>query len=376
MVIELYIFSLITIAYGIFTTFALIGINKLKRGLVLNNLSNLPFISIVISARNEAENIVVCLEQIKKQSYPANRYEVILVDDASDDFTLKCAEAFFLNSELNYQLVKRIIHQGKKKNISDAIDLARGTIIITSDADVVFRYANWLLNIGAYFVKHSPDMLVMPVDFKSDKKIINAFQIFENIALTAIAAGYAGLKKPFLCNGANLAFKKSTFSIVGGYQSHMHLSSGEDVFLMEEIKLQPEGRVDYLFSPEAIVKTVAQKTVSSLFIQRVRWASKTKYNYNKLNRFSALIVVLANLIFLALLVAIVKKSFIIPYLSIFAMAKIVFDFLLLFLASNFLGRVKYMWLIIPFECIYWCYALIVGISSFFIKPTWKGIKIN
>ena len=376
MLIELYIFAFVIIAYGTFTTVALWGIGKLNRNVSLAPSDDLPFISIVISARNEEKNILLCLEQFSKQTYPVNRFEIILSDDASNDKTFELAEEWLQKSGLQYHLIKQDNHKGKKNSLSTAIDLAKGSIIITSDADIVFRYSTWLIIIGSYFVKHSPNMLVMPVDFIYKKNVFTVFQIIENIALTGITAGYTGIQKPFLCNGANLAFKKAAYENVNGYNSHLHISSGEDVFLMEDLKIMDPAGIHYLFSRELIVKTIPKTTLVSLFRQRIRWAHKTKYNTNPLNLFSALIVVLANMLLLALLVAILKKSFIIPYLSIFMLAKVVFDFLLLFLASDFLGRIKYIWWIIPFECIYWCYALSVGIASFFIKPTWKGKKIN
>jgi len=219
-------------------------------------------------------------------------------------------------------------------------------------------------------------MLVMPIDFENQSGLLAKFQIMENLALTAITAGYSGIQKPFMCNGANLAFKKDAYRLVNGYQSHLHLSSGEDVFLMEDLKkLAPEA-IHYGLIRTLIVKTKPVTNFNNLFQQRIRWASKAKYNSNNLNLFAGFIILATNLLFLALFVAILKKSVIIPYLSIFVLAKFVFDFLLLFLASNFLGRTKQILWLIPFECIYWLYALIVGIGSLFLKPKWKGKKIN
>jgi cellulose synthase/poly-beta-1,6-N-acetylglucosamine synthase-like glycosyltransferase len=154
------------------------------------------------------------------------------------------------------------------------------------------------------------------------------------------------------------------------------LSSGEDVFILESFKKINPKLVQYVLSRELIVKTSTVNNLKDLISQRVRWASKTKENRSLLNTFFAFIVLISNLIFLALLVAAFKKSVILPFLSIFALAKFVFDFLLLFLASDFLGRLKYIWWLIPFECIYWIYALYIGIVSLFYKPSWKGKKIK
>lgn len=375
MLIELYIFAFVILAYGTFTTLALIGFGRLNDTVKEVAITD-SFISIVISARNEEATIAECLTQITKQNFSKQHFELILIDDSSDDNTYTIALSILEQSGLSYQLIKQDIHQGKKRNLSEAIQKAKGSIIITSDADVIYRNPYWLLTISRYFKNYSPNMLVMPIDFETQSGFLTQFQITENIALTAITAGYCGIKKPFMCNGANLAFKKSAYDLVSGYQSHIHISSGEDVFLMEEIKKIDSNSIHYGLIREFIVKTKALTTVESLFKQRIRWAYKAKYSSNNLNLFAGFIILAANLLFLALFVAILKKSVIIPYLSIFMLAKFVFDFLLLFLASNFLGRTKLIWWLIPFECIYWLYALIVGTSSLFMKPTWKGKKIN
>ena len=375
MLIELYIFSFIIVAYGTFTTLALIGFGRLREKVKETSTIDV-YISIVISARNEEALINECLQQIIKQNFLKENFELILIDDASEDNTYQIALKTLQNSDISYQLIRKETHQGKKRNLSEAIQKAKGSIIITSDADVIYRNPDWLLTIYRYFKNYSPNMLIMPIDFETQSGFLNKFQIIENLALTAITAGYCGIKKPFMCNGANLAFTKNAYNHVNGYQSHLHISSGEDIFLLEEIKKIDSNSIHYGLIREFIVKTKTVNTIDNLFKQRVRWASKAKYNSNNINLFASFIILAANLLFLALFVAILKKSVIIPYLSIFVLAKFVFDFLLLFLASNFLGRTKQIWWLIPFECIYWLYAFIIGIGSLFLKPYWKGKKIN
>jgi hypothetical protein len=87
---------------------------------------------------------------------------------------------------------------------------------------VIYRHPNWLQNISSYFNTLSPNMLIMPVDFKNQSGLLAAFQITENLALTGITAGFTGIERPFMCNGANLAFKKSVYEAVLGYDSHLH----------------------------------------------------------------------------------------------------------------------------------------------------------
>jgi glycosyltransferase involved in cell wall biosynthesis len=376
MLVELYVFAFIIIMYGTFTTLAIIGFNKLRSAPNIIYSQNDHFISIVISARNEENTIEECIYEIEKQHFSKNKFELILIDDCSDDRTYELAKLILEKSSLSYQIIKQEIHQGKKQNLALAIKKAKGEIIITSDADVIYRHPNWLQTISTHFNDKSINLLIMPVDFNTQSTLLSIFQITENIALTGVTAGFAGIKKPFMCNGANLAFKKSAYTSVNGYNSHIQISSGEDIFLLESIKKTDPTSIHYSLSRELIVKTNCQNNLKAFINQRIRWASKIKSNSSLINSFASFIVLAANLIFLALLVAILKKSVILPYLSIFALAKFVFDFLLLFLASDFLGRIKYIWWLIPFECIYWMYALYIGITSLFYKPSWKGKKIR
>jgi cellulose synthase/poly-beta-1,6-N-acetylglucosamine synthase-like glycosyltransferase len=376
MLIEFYIFACIIVLYGLLITISIIGFGKLKRVIKEVQCQESEFISIIISARNEAKHIEECIFEIGKQNFPKNKYELILIDDASEDTTYDLAYNSLIESGLTYQIIKQPEHKGKKHNLSQAIELAKGSIIITSDADVLYRHQNWLASISNYFKANSPNMLIMPIDYQTQSGLLSSFQIIENIALTGVTAGFTGIQKPFMCNGANLAFKKWAFENIAGYQSHLHISSGEDVFLMEDLKKNDPKSIHYVLIRELIVKTAPVNSLTELLNQRIRWAYKSKNNPNNLNLFAGFVIVAANLLVLALFVAILKKSVIIPYLSIFVLAKFVFDFLLLFLASDFLGRTKYIWWLLPFECVYWIYALVVGTISLFIKPYWKGKKIN
>ncbi len=376
MLIELYIFAFITILYGLLITLAIIGFGKLKRGMQLSSNSEPEFISIVVSARNEAKLVREFIYEISKQNFPKQSYELIFIDDASEDDTYHLAQKSLKESGINFQILKQKQHKGKKYNIAQAIEISKGAIIITTDADVIQRHPNWLVSISNYFSNNLPNMLVMPIDFQNNNGLLSSFQIVENLALTGFTAGFTGINKPFMCNGANLAFKRNAYDSVSGYQSHIQISSGEDVLLLEDFKKQDSKLIHYVLARELVVKTISVKSLRELLNQRIRWAYKAKNNPNHLNLFSGFVIVAANLLILALFVAILKKSVIMPYLSIFVAAKFVFDFLLLFLASDFLGRIKYIWWLIPFECVYWIYALIIGTTSMFIKPYWKGKKIN
>lgn len=377
MAFELIFFAVVISLYGVLMLIAIYGLYSLSRQPSKNvSLTAYPFISIILSIRNEENNAEEFVKQIAKQSYSKQHFELIVLDDASTDFSCEVFDVLLKKTDITFSLIKHKLHKGKKINISEGIELAKGSIIVTTDADVTYRDKNWLQHIAFEFQNKETNMLIMPVDFNNVHNGLSIFQATENMALVAIAAGYGALQKPFLCNGANLAFTKKAFNEVGGYASHITVSSGEDVFLLEDLKTLGAQFIRYTNQKQCIVKTRPMATTVDFFQQRLRWAAKSTKNPNWLNGIMSSIVVMANFIFIAFAFAFITNNVNLAYLGIFALIKLMFDFLLLFLASNFIGKKKYMAFLVPFECTYWLYAIIVGIGALFFKPYWKGIKIN
>lgn len=371
------IFGILIIAYGFVITIAMLGWSRLSYFKADMKEQHHTRVSIVIPAKNEASNIVHCVKELVAQAYPEQLFEIVVVDDASEDNTWQVISEYAASQPAKIVLLRQSAHAGKKQCLTEAIAQCTGDLVITSDADMFGRSQYWLQTIVAYYEAHRPKMIIMPLSYQLGSSFLNRFQVTENTALAGVTGGYAGMHRAFLCNGANLAFEKDAFISVGGYSSHSHIASGEDVFLLEDIKKKYSSRaIQYLFSRQAIAKTYSVAGFRDLFNQRLRWAYKAKYSTNKLNALVGFIVVAANLVFPALFVGLIERSPLISYLSIFAMAKVVFDFLLLFLASDFLGVRPVLIFVVPFECIYWIYATVVGLSSVLVKPTWKNRKIK
>lgn len=377
MAFELIFFAVVILLYSFLMVKAIYGLILLsKQSLQEVDLTAFPFISIIVSIRNERNNAEEFVKQIEKQTYPKQHFELIVIDDASTDFSFEAFDAILKKTEITFILKKQSSHKGKKTNISEAIKSAEGTIIVTTDADVIYRDKNWVQCIAFEFQKKETNMLIMPIDFCEEHHALAIFQATENMALTAIAAGYVALQNPFLCNGANLAFTKKAFEKVNGYASHISISSGEDVFLLEDLKSLGAHFIRYANRAECIVKTKPMTIMSDFFQQRLRWAAKSTQNPNSLNALMGGVVLFANMILVVFVFALIRNNTDLYYLGIFAFIKLMFDFLLLFLASTFVGKKKYLAFLMPFECVYWIYAVVVALGALFFKPYWKGIKIN
>ena len=238
--------------------------------------------TVIIPARNEAANIKACVESVLAQEYPADAFEIIVIDDFSEDDTAFIVQALSQQyPQVRLLQLKDHCKEGetlayKKKAIEIAVSVAKGDWILTTDADCIVP-ARWLFLYNAYIQEHHPSFVAAPVMFIKTAGILNQFQLLDFLALQGITAAAVGAGKHSMSNGANLGFEKTAFIAVGGYQGVDHIASGDDMFLMHKMKQTLHKPVGYLFHPDAIVLTAAMDTWKGFIMQRIRWASKARY---------------------------------------------------------------------------------------------------
>ncbi len=234
------------------------------------------YLSVVIAARNEQKNIINILQSIENQSIGKKHFEIIVVDDFSTDNTFQLIETFTTNSKLNIRLVKNDI-QGKKNAITKAIALAKGEIIVCTDADCIVS-EKWLETIAAYFASTQAELVFGPVMIEaSEANLFHQMQQIEFASLIGSGAASWHANMPNMCNGANLAYKKTAFTTVNGFEGNEGVASGDDEFLMHKIFEKSPDKVFFLKSSDAIVTTKPLNSLNDFFRQRLRWASKWEH---------------------------------------------------------------------------------------------------
>ncbi len=235
-------------------------------------------VTVIIPARNEAENIAACLNTACQQNFPIEHYEVLLVDDHSTDQTgVIAADLGYSNLRvitLADHVDKNKIQSFKKMGIATAIDQATGTLIVTTDADCTVS-PDWLNFLVSFYEAHPYKFIAAPVNFYKEKNILEKFQSLDFQGMMGITG--AGIAGDFMrmCNGANLAYEKSAYTAVDGFVGIDELASGDDMLLMQKIIRKFPGSVGYLKNPAACTYTMAQPDLSSFISQRLRWASKS-----------------------------------------------------------------------------------------------------
>ena len=345
-------------------------------------------ITVIIPARNEAQNIGHCLQSIIKQTYPANLFEVIVVDDHSADDTSLIVRSFKKNNIHCISLkdfVTDKLNSYKKKAIEIAIEHSTGDLIVTTDADC-FMGKDWLKTIAAFYEEFIPAFIAAPVLINSNNKFLSIFQSLDFMTLQGITGAAVYKNMHCMCNGANLAYEKKAFNAVGGFKGIDSIASGDDMLLMHKIYERYPDRVLFLKAAAAIVQTQPMHTLKDFFNQRIRWASKAdKYNDKRILPVLVLVYFLNVMLLLLPLLAIFNRqnfvifnySFsIIQYWIVLVILKTITEIFYLLPVAEFFNKKRILlWFPVaqPFHILY---TIIAGWLGKFGTYQWKDRKVK
>lgn len=333
-------------------------------------------ISVIIPVRNEEKHLAALVSDMMEQDYPKTLFELIFVDDHSDDGTKALIHSFmevFSWEGIRY-LALADFHgrEGKKAAIETGVEKASGSLIVTTDADCRFP-KTWLSAIAAYYQVHKPKMMLAPVRMDPGNSLFGSLQSLEFASLIAASAGSASAGFPLLANGANLAFERDAFLLVGGYASNRQYSSGDDIFLLQSVRKQFGAKaVHYIKSRPATVSTPALPGFKEFLNQRLRWVSKNK-GYRDMNVLaSGALVYAVNALLPLLLVAGFFNGEAWKAAFIWYVVKMAVDLPVLAGVASFTGAGKTIVLIPFMEILNALYTAFIGIAGIFIPYEWKG----
>ena len=326
-------------------------------------------ISVILPVRNEEKNISFILSCLSKQKYPADKFEIIVVDDFSTDTTPDIIKKMACP---NVKYIHLKNGGGKKNAITEGILYSTGTLIVTTDADCIIN-DSWLSTIAAFYEEKRPKMIIAPVLLTDTGNVsfISHIQSQEMMVLTASAGASAYYDFPILCSGANLIYEKEVFIAVGGFEGSDQVLSGDDVFLMQKIHIAFSKGIKYLKSKEAIVYTTPEKHAYDALLQRKRWASKFFfYGFNHIT-LTAMLVFLTNfLIIISALLTLANIDYAPLFITSFS-AKWVADGLLYYSASLFFEKKINPFIFLLNSLLYPVYVSWIGLIAPFTNYSWK-----
>ena len=337
--------------------------------------------SIVIPFRNEAKNLPRLLNSISELNYPKDLFEVIFVDDDSQDHSVEIIKHAFDTKSLKKEFSRtdgiyiinnnRISNSPKKDAITSAIHIANNEWIITTDADCILPKF-WLDGFDEFIQTKQPNCIVAPVTYFGKTSFFNRFQTLDVLSLQGATIGGFGLNRPFMCNGANFAYRKSVFTSIQGFDGNSEIASGDDIFLLEKIKKHDYKNVNYLKTQKVIVHTRPVKNLKQLIQQRLRWASKTSRNPNWVSKLIGMVVLLANMVCIAIIPLLIFNLISARVAVALWVIKFAIDFLLLFKTTRFFKQENLLLSYVFSSLLYPFFSIYIVILSLFKSYNWKG----
>lgn len=378
------IFFLVLLVYVLTIAQLIVGFGKVKTTAFVPGQPK-TFFAIVVPFRNEAAHLPALLQSIKSLNYPKDLFEIILVDDASEDDSVRQIYNWRMeNGVFQTTLLEniRLSDSPKKDAIARAVPIVQHDWIVTTDADCTVA-ENWLLALDQYIQNSDAEMIAGAVIYKTRNSFLQQFQQLDLLSLQGTTIGSFGMDLGFLCNGANLCYTKSLFTRLHGFAGNNQLGSGDDVFLLQKSMKENPRQVHFLKSQAAIVRTKPETSWRKLFSQRVRWASKTGAYQSVFGKDLAVIVFLMNLVLVVGFVSAVTGCRFSDVgcqvhtmvLAVGFVLKFFFDAILLFKTNRFL-KTNSLWWILPASLFYPFFCVTVAVFSWFGNYSWKGRKFK
>ncbi len=334
-------------------------------------VDDLPGVSVIVAMRNEAQQLPQLLSSLQDQDYPGP-FEVILVDDASDDESAQIAQDLMGSLDLKVFRLPDSNAPGlsrKKLAITKGVSNARYPTIMVTDADCEAP-AGWIRLTSQYLAKHKAHMVCGIVRWSKSSWSWQPLLDQEFAALQSIGAASLSWGTPNMCNGANLAFTKNAFQEVNGYEGYEEVTSGDDEFLLYKVWTQFNGGVYFLKHPETVVTTLPPQNWREFWHQRRRWSGKWKHHKRFTTKFLGILVLLVHLSFLVALLTLILNPA--HYLAGVIGSKILAEALLLIAVLRFQRRTfKIGWFLIG-QFLYSIYALSFGFMANFGSFNWKN----
>jgi cellulose synthase/poly-beta-1,6-N-acetylglucosamine synthase-like glycosyltransferase len=324
------------------------------------------FVSVVVACRDEEETLPLLLSDFPDQSCNPDLFEIIIVSDNSSDSTFEVASGF---SRIRNMKVLKSAGSGKKKAIRTGVEASAGSYIIVTDADCRVGN-NWLKTIASFEAEYQPEMIICPVQLLGGRGFFHRFQELEFLSLQGITAGTAAGQNPVMCNGACLAFQKETYLKYAG-SLHDELASGDDVFLLHNIKSDRGKRIMWLESAEAKAVTPASDNLSSFIHQRARWISKAGAYSDRFTRLLAIVTFVTISVQLLLFVGGLFNSGLLLVFAVYFVLKSVPDFLVLSNTAARYGKKNLMRWFLPSQLIYPIYVLVIIPWSIVNRAKWS-----
>lgn len=335
-----------------------------------NNSLELPGVSVVISAKNEFENLKKLIPLLLKQQF--NSYEIILVDDKSSDDTYD----YFIDldqREANFKLVRidsTPDHiNNKKYALTIGIRAAKYDYILLTDADCFPESELWLKEMSHGFASNKKKYVIGYSQYYKEKGLLNYFIKYETLHTAIQYIGIGLLGNPYMGVGRNMGYLKSQFLEKNGFGKFREVVGGDDDLL---INLYAKRKnTSFVLSPNSTIYSNPKTKLSDFILQKTRHLSVGKH-YRATDKLLLGFILISKIIFWGSFIAAIMSVFQTYFvLGGFSLAMVSLLTALLVLKKK-TGDKSSIWMLPILDLIFIFYYISTGLKVLFTKKVrWK-----
>ncbi len=286
--LELIVFGILLLAflYQLYFYFRYLnGVLRLRTKIKKNKVSLMteqPPISVIICAKDEADNLRKFLPFILQQEYPD--FEVIVINDGSTDETdtlLRDLCKEHTNLRTTFVPVGANNVSTKKLGLTLGVKAAKNDILLFTDADCMPEDKTWIARMARNFNRET-DFVLGYGAYLQKKSFVNRLITYDTLFIALQYMGMALVHKPYMGVGRNLAYRKETFFAQKGFASTLHLNSGDDDLMVNKAATGQNTRVE--IAPDSVTWSEPNKNFKSWFYQKERHLSVSSY-YKESSKF-------------------------------------------------------------------------------------------
>ncbi len=229
-------------------------------------------LSVIICAKNEAENLQKNLPSILEQDY--SNFEIVLVNDSSSDETLEVMKRFKeLHDNIKIVDAKPIeaFWGNKKYALTLGIKASKNNFLVFTDADCRPNSNKWLQYMSSKFSNQKAIVLGYGAYAKKRFSLLNSLIRFETVVTALQYFSYANLGLPYMGVGRNMAYRKELFFNNSGFNGHMAIKSGDDDLFINEVA--DKGNTTICTSEESFTTSEPKTSFKDWILQKRRHVS-------------------------------------------------------------------------------------------------------
>jgi biofilm PGA synthesis N-glycosyltransferase PgaC len=331
---------------------------------------NIP-VSVIISARNEAENLIKYLPAILEQDYP--QFEVVVVNDCSVDDS----HHILLKISENYPHLKMVtviehprFKTGKKFALTMGIKAAAYEHLLFTDADCSPASSNWIARMAANFTG-STEIVLGYSPYIKQSGFLNAFTRFETLKTGINYLSAALGRNGYMGIGRNLAYTKTLFFKCKGFASHLHILAGDDDLFVNRNATANNTAVE--IHPDSFMYTEAKQSFKDYYRQKKRHMGVGGLYKNKHRRMLSLDAITGLLFYITLGLGLyyIRQPFIYVILGAYLLRLFV-QVIIYHQSAKKLTGTGLIWFLPFYDLLHNIYLIVFGLIGTFIKTTqWK-----